>query len=85
MFQNFIMINKTFKFKLFLSGNKFGFASNIWTCLSANITIHNAVTGIISEPQKLQSPNFQISWNLRFSALEPEPSSLFWFILVAAS
>ena len=55
MFQNFIMINKTFTFKLFLSGNKFGFASNIWACLSANITIYNVVTGIISEPQKLQT------------------------------
>ena len=49
------MINKTFTFKLFLSDNKFGFASNIWACLSANITIHNVVTGIISEPQKLQT------------------------------
>ena len=57
MFQTFIMINKTFTFKLALSGNKFGFASNIWSCLSANIIIHNAVTGIISEPQKLQLPD----------------------------
>jgi hypothetical protein len=36
---NFEMINKTFTFKLF-SSDKFGFASNIWACLSANITIH---------------------------------------------
>jgi hypothetical protein len=47
----------TLTFKLVLSGNKFGFASNIWACLSANITIHNVVTGIISEPQKLQLPD----------------------------
>ena len=53
MFKTFIMINKTFTFKLFLSGSKFGFASNIWACLSANITIHNVVTGLISEPQEL--------------------------------
>jgi len=53
---DFYLINKTFTFKLFLSGNKFGFAGNIWTCLSANITIHN-VTGIINEPQKLRLPN----------------------------
>jgi hypothetical protein len=39
----------------FSSSNKFGFASNIWDCLSANITIHSVVTGIISEPQKLQT------------------------------
>jgi hypothetical protein len=51
------MINKTFTFKLVLSGNKFGFASNIWACLSVNITIHNVVTGIISEPQKHQLPD----------------------------
>ena len=57
MFQTFIMIRKTFKFKFFLSGSKFGFASNIWACLSANITISNIVTGIISEPQKLQLPD----------------------------
>jgi len=50
------MINKTFMFKLVLSGNKFGFASNIWACLFANITMHN-VTGIIGEPQKLQLPD----------------------------
>ena len=56
-FHTFIMINKTFTFKLVLSGNKFGFANNIWGCLSANITIRNVVTGIISEPQKLQLPN----------------------------
>jgi hypothetical protein len=47
MFQtfSFIMINKTFTFKLFC------FASNMW--VSANITIHNVVIGIINEPQKL--------------------------------
>ena len=50
---DFYLINKTFTFKLFLSGNKFGFAGNIWACLSANITIHNVVTGIINEPKKL--------------------------------
>ena len=38
MFQTFIMINKTFMFKLFLSCNKFGLASNIWACIFANIT-----------------------------------------------
>jgi hypothetical protein len=57
MLKTFIMINKTFTFILFLSGSKFGFASNIWACLSANITIHNVVIGIISEPQKLQLPD----------------------------
>ena len=57
MFQTFTMINKTFRFKLFLSGSKFGFASNIWACLSANITMHNVVTGIISKPLKLQLPD----------------------------
>jgi len=41
------MINKTFTFKLY-SSDKFGFASNIWACLSANIVI-----GIINEPRKL--------------------------------
>jgi hypothetical protein len=25
-----------------------------------------------------QNPEFQTSWNLLISALEPEPSSLFW-------
>jgi len=54
---DFYLINKTFTFKLFLSGNKFGFAGNIWTCLSANITMHNVVTGIINEPQKLRLPD----------------------------
>ena len=53
----FILINKTFMSKLFLSGNKFGFAGNIWACLSANITIHNFVIGIINEPQKLWLPD----------------------------
>jgi hypothetical protein len=48
------LINKTFTFKLFLSGNKFGLAGNILACLqlSANITIHNVVTGIINESQE---------------------------------
>jgi len=69
----FYLINKTFTFKLIISVNKFGFAGNIWVCLSANITIHSVVTGIINEPLKLQT-----SWNLRVSALEPKPSSLFW-------
>ena len=54
---DFYLINKTFTFKLVLSDNKFGFAGNIWTCLSANITIHNVVTGIINEPQKLRLPD----------------------------
>ena len=26
----------------------------MWACLSANITIHNVVIGIINEPRKLQ-------------------------------
>jgi hypothetical protein len=64
------LINKTFTFKLFLSCNEFGFAGNISTCLSANITIHNVVTGIIND--------FQTSWNFCISALEPEPSLVFW-------
>ena len=51
-FSDFYLINKTFTFKLVLSGNKFGLAGNILACLklSANITIHNVVTGIINEP-----------------------------------
>ena len=58
-FSNFYLINKTFTFKLFLSGNKFGLAGNILACvqLSANITIHNMVTGIINESQKLWLPD----------------------------
>jgi hypothetical protein len=40
MFQTFIIINKSFTFKLFLSGNKFGFASNIWVCLSIKVLNH---------------------------------------------
>ena len=65
------MINKTFTFKLFLSSNKFGFASNIWSCLSANITRHNVTTVIVNnEQQKLPT-----SRNLCFSALEP---LVFW-------
>ena len=56
-FSDFYLINKTFTFKLFLSGNKLGFAGNIWACVSANITIHNIVTGIINEPQKLWHPD----------------------------
>jgi hypothetical protein len=42
--------------------------------LSANITIYNVVTGIISEPQKL--PDI-VEFTLFTSALEPEPASLF--------
>jgi len=57
-FSDFYLINKTFTFKLFLSGNKFGLAGNILACLklSANITIHNMVTEIINESQKLKFP-----------------------------
>jgi hypothetical protein len=40
--------NKILTFKLLISGNKFGFACNIWAYFSANITIHYVVTGIIS-------------------------------------
>jgi hypothetical protein len=52
MFQtlSFILINKTFTFKR-LSSDKFSFARNIWACLSANITIHNVVIGIINQLQ----------------------------------
>jgi hypothetical protein len=28
-----------------------------------------------------KNSDFKTSWNLRFSALEPEPSSVFWLIL----
>jgi hypothetical protein len=42
--------------------------------LSANITIYNVVTGIISEPQNL--PDI-VEFTLFTSALEPEPASLF--------
>jgi hypothetical protein len=47
--RDFYLINKTFTFKLVLSGNKFGLAGNIlaYLKLSANITIHNVVTGIL--------------------------------------
>jgi hypothetical protein len=34
-----------------LSSDKFSFARNIWACLSANITIHNVVIGIINQLQ----------------------------------
>ena len=47
----------TFTLNFFLSGYKFSFACNIWACLSANITIHNVVTGIIKKPQKLWLPD----------------------------
>ena len=79
MFQNFIMINKTFTFKLFLSGNKFGFASNIWACLSTNITIYDIVTGIISEPQKLQTSGHHGIW--AFQLKNPNLHHYFGFIL----
>ena len=71
------LINKTFTFKLLLFGDKFDLAGNILACLklSANITIHNVITGIINEPYKLTSST---SWNLCISTLEPESSSLFW-------
>ena len=68
--------------------------------LSANITIYNVVTGIISEPQKLPDivkfmlftsalePDLhhyfdivEFTFFTSGSALEPEPSSLFWLIL----
>ena len=39
----FILINKTFTFK--------HFSSNIWACLSANITIHNVAIVIINQLQ----------------------------------
>jgi len=71
------MINKTFTFILFLSSNKFGFASNSWSCLSANITRHNVATGIVDIVMSYKNSDFQTSWNLRFSALEPEPSLVF--------
>jgi hypothetical protein len=49
--------------------------------LSANITIYN-VTGIISEPQKL--PDIvEFTLFTSGSALEPEPSSLFWLIVLS--
>ena len=54
---DFYLINKTFTFKFFPSGNKFGFAGNIWACLSANITMLKVVSGIINEPQKLRLPD----------------------------
>ena len=67
MFLTFIMINKTFTFKLFLSSNKFGFASNIWSCLSANITRHNVASVIVNnEPQKLRLPDILESTLLSF-------------------
>jgi hypothetical protein len=47
MFQTFKFYfdKQDFTFKFF-SSDKFGFASNIWACLSANITIHNVIIGI---------------------------------------
>ena len=58
-FSDFYLINKTFTFKLFLSGNKFSLTGNILACLklSANVTIHNVVTGIINEPQNSWLPD----------------------------
>ena len=58
-FSDLYLINKTFTFKLFLSGNKLGFAGNIWACVSANITIRNIVIGIRNEPQKLWLPDIK--------------------------
>ena len=69
-FSDFYLINKTFTFKLFLSGNKFGFVCNI--CLSANKRCY------WNRKWATKTLDFQTSWNLRISALEPEPSSLFW-------
>jgi hypothetical protein len=51
----FSRLSLIFTLKLF-SSDKFGFASNIWACLSANIlATHNVVIGIINdnEPRKL--------------------------------
>ena len=62
---DFYLINKIFTFKFFVSGNKFGFAANIWACLSANITMQN-VTGIINEPQKLWLPDIVEFTNFSF-------------------
>jgi hypothetical protein len=45
------------------------------------------VIGIINEPRKLlismrlENSDFETSWILRFSASEPELSSVFWLIL----
>jgi hypothetical protein len=32
------------------------------------------------EKMSYENSNFETSWNLRFSALEPEPSSVFWLM-----
>jgi hypothetical protein len=49
--QNFL--TKFFAKNKPVESTKFGFASNIWACLSVNITIYNIVIGIINEPRKL--------------------------------
>ena len=60
-------------FKLFFS-DKFGFASNIWSCLSGSITMHDVLIEIIMSHG---NSDCETSWNLRFSTLESEPSSVF--------
>ena len=80
---SFIMINNNFTYKLF-SCDKFGFASNISACLSVNITIHIChkllITLLLESSMSNENSNIQTSWNLCFSALEPEPSSVFRLI-----
>jgi len=84
---SFIMINNNFTYKLF-SCDKFGFASNISVCLSVNITIHIClchklvllITSLLESSMSNENSDIQTSWNLRFSALEPEPSSVFRLI-----
>ena len=79
MFQTFIMINKIFMFKLFLSGSKFGFANNTHVYGPAFLQIAQYITLLLEVSHK--GCNFQTLQNLRFTALEPELSSLFWLIL----
>jgi hypothetical protein len=43
-------INNYAQINTYWTSDKFVFASNIWACLSANITICNVVIGIINEP-----------------------------------
>jgi len=74
---SFILIKNTFTFKRFSSEN-FGFGTNIWASLSANITQSWESSMNCNEPRKLRLRDFL---ELRFSDSEPKPSSVFWLIL----
>jgi len=74
MFQtfSFIMINKTFTFKLFPVTN---------SVLPAFLQTKQYITSLLESSMRHENSDFQTSWNLPFSALEPELSSVIWLIL----